>query len=56
MRWAVSERLSLSRAMRGMKAASESKSASGFDLTRVTSMLQSDDTSWIWRTRSIDLR
>ena len=56
MRRAASERFAFSRSIRGMKAASESKSASGLDLTRVTSMLQSDESSWIWRTRSIDFR
>ena len=42
--------------MRGMKAARESKSASGFERTRAVSTLQSDASCWISRTPETDRR
>ena len=56
MRWALWASLTFNRATRGMKPASESKSASASALTRVTSMLHPVDRTCICRTRSIDLR
>ena len=42
--------------MRGMNAASESKSARGSDLTRASSMLQSEESRWICETVPMELR
>ena len=56
MPWAVAARSSLSRAMRGTKAASESKSASGLARTRAISTLQAADRRWTSRTWSMAAR
>ena len=42
--------------MRGMNAASESKSANGSAFTRASSMLQFEEICWICRTRLMDVR